>query len=269
MGKRTVSPLPAEYTNIPEVSLTKDEATSVPLYDENINITPTSCSLQVVLVDAYKWLEHGHVNIESAEWISWTAYNASLTSSLSSSNAITQMLPLFNEPSSTPAMVFHRMNVIKAAIHHLNSGQIPVMAVDQPLHTIAKRFQWKFPETHDEKCFVVMLGGLHIEKVLYQVLGDWLDGSGWTSLISSASVAGSSTAQAFLGSSHITRTRYIHQVTALAIYILSQTAYSHHQQTEDSNLEYHTWLDKQCKAQPQANFWNMALELQLTVLQVS
>ena len=49
MGKRAVSPLPAEYTNIPEVSLTKDEATSVPLYDENINITPTSHLLQEIV----------------------------------------------------------------------------------------------------------------------------------------------------------------------------------------------------------------------------
>ena len=135
MGKRAVSPLPAEYTNIPEVSLTKDETISVPLYDENINITPTSRSLQDVLVDAYKWLEHGNVNIESAEWISWTAYTASLTSSLSSFNAISQMLPMFSESSSTPAMVFHGMNVIKAAIHHLDPGQISVMAVNQPLYT--------------------------------------------------------------------------------------------------------------------------------------
>ena len=36
------------------------------------------------------------------------------------------------------------------------------------------------------KAFVVMLGGLNIEMALWSVLGDLLDGSGWTTALSEA-----------------------------------------------------------------------------------
>ena len=60
-----------------------------------------------------------------------------------------------------------------------------------------------------------MLGALHTEKMLYEVLGDWLEGSGWTSLLSVGGVASSAAADSMIKVTHLTRTRYMHQVTAL------------------------------------------------------
>ena len=84
-------------------------------------------------------------------------------------------MPLFYEKAATPAMVKHGMDVIQDAITLVNPGQIPVIVFDQPLFTIAKTVQWKWPDTHGEGKFVVMLGGLHLEMALWNTLGDLLE----------------------------------------------------------------------------------------------
>ena len=93
-------------------------------------------------------------------------------------------MPLFYEKAATPAMVKHGMDVIQDAITLVNPGQIPVIAFDQPLFTIAKTVQWKWPDTHGEGKFVVMLGGLHLEMALLEHTwrssgGNWLDNSNY------------------------------------------------------------------------------------------
>ena len=67
--------------------------------------------------------------------------------------------------------------------------------------------QWKWPISHGEQAYVVMLGGLHIEMALWSLLGDLLDGSGWTTALSEAEVATSGVADSFLKATHLTRTR--------------------------------------------------------------
>ena len=53
-----------------------------------------------------------------------------------------------------------------------------------------------------------MLGGLHVQMALWNVLGDLLDGSGWTTALSEAEVGSSGVAASFLKAAHLTRTRY-------------------------------------------------------------
>lgn len=58
------------------------------------------------------------------------------------------------------------------------------MVADQPLFTLAKKLQWKFSQTElGEDSFLVTLGSMYIEKMLWSVSGDWLDGSGWTTAL--------------------------------------------------------------------------------------
>ena len=59
--------------------------------------------------------------------------------------------------------------------------------------------QWKWPDTHGEDKYVVMMGGLHIEMAMWNTFGDYLEGSG-----------SSGTADSFLNASHLTRTRHGH-----------------------------------------------------------
>ena len=87
------------------------------------------------------------------------------------------LLPLFSENANSVAMIKHAMTITKEATEHLNPGQIPVITMDQPLLSLAKQIQWIWPSLSEEH-FVVMLGGLHIEKAIFNMLGKWLDGSG-------------------------------------------------------------------------------------------
>ena len=133
---------------------------------------------------------------------------------MSHGNTVTSfMLLLFRESATSPVMVHHAMDIARAVTSYLNPGQIPVIVADQPLYTIMKKLQWKYPDSHGEDKFVIMLGAKHIEKILWEMNGTWFDGSGWTTAITNSSVASSGVAESFLGVSHIARTRYIHQVS--------------------------------------------------------
>jgi hypothetical protein len=57
------------------------------------------------------------------------------------------------------------------------------------------------------------------------MIGSWLEGSGWTSGIVQAKVALPGMAESFLKASHVTRTRYAHQVTAGSLHLLMSEAH--------------------------------------------
>lgn len=114
---------------------------------------------------------------------------------------------MFYVKAATPAMVKHGMDVLRQAKTFLNANQIPVITVDQPLFALAKMVQWKWPASHGEQGYVVLLGGLHIEMALWSVLGDLLAGSGWTTALSETKVASFGVADSFLKATHLTRTR--------------------------------------------------------------
>ena len=63
----------------------------------------------------------------------------------------------------------------------------PVITLDQPLYSLAKQIQWTWPDLSEEN-YVVMLGGLHIEMATLNMLGKWLDGSGWSSALVEAGI---------------------------------------------------------------------------------
>ena len=56
------------------------------------------------------------------------------------------MQPLINEDSKSVVMIRHSMDVIQQAVQRLNSVQVPVITLDQPLYAIAKLIQWNWPE---------------------------------------------------------------------------------------------------------------------------
>ena len=131
------------------------------------------------------------------------------------------------------------MDVVKQAINFLNPAQIPVISFDQPLFALARLFQWQFPATHGEGQYVAMLGGLHTEMALWNLLGDLLEGSGWTSALSEAEVSSAGTAQSMLNAAHLTSTRHAHQVTLLTLHILQREAFlscngSDHKETAEA-----------------------------------
>jgi hypothetical protein len=62
--------------------------------------------------------------------------------------------------------------------------------------------------------FVIAAGGLHIEIAALQILGDWLEDSGWTSSMAEANIASSGVVKYFMKATNDKRNRLAHQVTS-------------------------------------------------------
>ena len=62
--------------------------------------------------------------------------------------------------------------------------------------------------------------------VVLQLLGNWLDDSGWTSALTQANIASSGTPDSFISASHVTKTRHAHQATAGSLHCLIHKAYA-------------------------------------------
>ena len=59
---------------------------------------------------------------------------------------------------------------------------------DQPLYAVAKQLQWAFPDTLGEDKLVIMMGALHIEDKMHQMIGKLLKDSGWSNILTQAQV---------------------------------------------------------------------------------
>ena len=202
--------------------------------------------------------------------ISWAAYHASHQPSQSHAICPTALLPLFLESAHTVAMIKHSFHVVKSAIEHLNPGQTPVIAFDQPLYALAKHIQWKWPENYGEDKFVIMFGGLHIEMAALKTLGDWLKGSGWVQALVHANITTPGIADSFLQAAHVTRTIRAHQVTVAALYILMHRAYDHYCLTstegEQQIMEFKQWCNQREQVCPHFQYWATVMELEICVL---
>lgn len=198
--------LPEEYATVHPVELNTSKVTVPECLMEEVG----SCTDEEKQSEI-RWVEHSlrklqEENLTSEDTVTWASFHSS-DAAEKDPPALTALLPLFYEKAATPAMIKHGMNVLKQAIQFLNPNQVPVITVDQPLFALVKMVQWKWPASHGEKKYVVMLGGLHIEMALWSLLGDMLDGSGWTAALVEANVASSGVADSFLKVTHLTRTR--------------------------------------------------------------
>ena len=64
-----------------------------------------------------------------------------------------------------------------------------------------------------------------MELTVDKCLGNWLEGSGWTKAVTNSGIASGGTADSFLKTSHLGRTRHIYQLTAAVLYIFVDHTY--------------------------------------------
>ena len=156
----------------------------------------------------------------------------------------------------------HAVWVIKQSINFINPGQIPVVALDQPLYAIVKKVQWTWPNEFGEDHFVVVLGGLHIEMAFMSMIGDVLEGSGWVDALIKSGLGSPGVVESFLSSSHLKRTRYAHEVTACTLYSLLRQVY----QESDCDSSFDDFCDEQVKRHPQFRYWLITMRLEVILL---
>jgi len=258
--------LPDSYTVVPAVVL-KKESVVVPHVSTTSELVSHEHCNEAVQIE-HNWLKHAMEvisknELDKGEQISWAAYHTFSCKIEVVCTSINQLLPLFYEHAASAAMIKHGITVQTKATQFLSPGQIPVVAFDAPLFAIAKLVQWKWPDTHGEDKCVTMIGGLHIEMTLWSTYRDYLDGSGWVSALAQAGVASTSTVESFLKASHLMKTRNAHQVSALALVILQEKAFS---QTNDSFDYKQEWKENMRKTSPMFLYWDTVFNLELAGL---
>ena len=248
-----------------------------------ISVDSLTHSLIYFFIYLFRWLEHVHSHVTRTEQqedevpeqnlsLSWSVFHATVTEYPSEDSQKVDniaLLPLFREEAKSPAMICHSMDIIKTNVEFLNPGQIPVIAFDQPLFALAKTIQWNWPNTYGEEKFVIMMGGLHTEMAAWKTLGDWLENCGCTPLLVDANFCTSGKADSFLKASHVSRTRYAHQVTACCLFILMHKAYQEFcQSLSDNNirLSFEEWRSNKAAASPHFKLWAITLDGELCIL---
>ena len=271
-SQKTVGKLPNYYTDIQPVQSSTIKTSIPPSTLESLCREKSNQHIR----KEYCWLEHVQKTLKCAsedeqnqnvDNMSWASYHASHQTTVSEVICQNALLPLFHENAHTVAMIKHSMDVVKKAVQNLNDKQTPVVAFDQPLYAIAKQIQWRWPSMYGEEKCVVMFGGLHIEMAALKTLGDWLQGSGWVEALIQAGIATAGTANSFLHCAHVTRSRYAHQVTVAALYILQNRAYNNRNtESKDSFLGFDEWCSKRVEKYPQFQYWATVMALEISLL---
>ena len=312
MGRKSVRDLPDFYTKMDQtIHVSTGEHFTLPAlpasHSQSIDL---SFPDDMLLTEQRQWMDHSMGLIEMdqldpTDLVSWGAYFASRSGPPLTPPMRSYPMPLFLEKASDPVTVAHIMKLSQKVTAYLNAGQVPWLETDQPLHFIAKKLQWKYPDQFGEDKMLVTLGGLHIEKMLWLTSGEFHDGSGYSSALVASGVCTPGAADAILKVTNICHTRYVKQVSVMALQILKQRAYAAYRSsaekshntptpaTEDTDddsgdrdirdghsddvaqlpqvelLGFKEWLHKQCEEQPQAEFWNKCQKLDLLILEVS
>ena len=208
--------------------------------------------------------------IEPDTSFNWSAHHASLNGGLAIEVSIAALLPLLREQANSVATVRHVMDKVKETLAYLNSDQIPVITADQPIFAVLKQVQWQWPEQYSEDKFVIMFGGLHIERASLKSNCTLLQSSGWLSSIVEAGIASSGTAESFLSASSVTRTQKAHQITASCLYKVLKNAYDYYCKEAGTIagtiLSFQDCCQKRLKESPQFHFWHLVLSMELTIL---
>ena len=228
-SSKSVCQLPEAYTEVaPVIAPAKHPQVSA----TTINIQPDGGVFNHSFKDEVKWLENSNKvicnqdTLKEEKVVSWGAFQSRVLSSSPTASAISALLPLFPNQAKSIAMIRHAMEIIKLSVNHLNPGQVPVIAFNQPLFAIAKEIQWNWSDLYGEKKFMVMFGGLHIDMAFLKIIGGWLEGSGWTTALADGNVATPGTAESFIKASSVAHSQRAHQGTACSLFILLQKAYT-------------------------------------------
>ena len=264
LTSNTPPPAPSQSADGPE--------TTVPQPATNLSSTEDTTSSSSV---EEQWITHAQSVIAKSQInhddiVSWAAFCASNQLPHDRLPCITSMLPIFRNKASTSTMIYHAMSLIKAAIEYLNPGQTPVITLDQPLYAIAKAIQWNPNTEFSEDNYCVFLGPLHSEMLILKLLGDWLRDSGWIATLIDAEVTTPGRAEAMLKGSHVTRTRYVHQVTALSLSILRRESYAKYTTDCWENacepLSFKAWCNTMGDTLPQFRYWQTVYDMEMLLL---
>ena len=106
--------------------------------------------------------------------------------------------------------------VAKNVINALNPGQLTVDTSDQPVYALSRRLQQMFPDSLGPGKYLPMFGGLHIEKLLLEIHGQLIAGSGLTQFLDQTKISTTGAGNAVVNISQLSSARYLLQVCLFA-----------------------------------------------------
>ena len=169
------------------------------------------------------------------------------------------LLPLLRDKVHTLSMQFHCMENSTKTIREVNPNQTPVDICDQPVFALTKRLMWK----HDRfKKYFCLFGGLHVEKSLLVMHGEFVTGSGLLKLLGISNLSVCSLQTVASTASDIKGARYALQVSACVIYKKLVDAHAN----SDSSLPILDWLDVISARSTMALYWKHIMELEVHIL---
>ena len=151
------------------------------------------------------------------------------------------------------SMQFHCMNIITKTIKEVNPTQTPVDVCDQPIFALTKILIWRYDCFKNYFC---LFGGLHVEKSLLVMHGEFVSGSGLLKLLGISNLSVCSLQTVASAVSDIKGAHYALQVSACVIYKKLVDAHSN----SGSSLSILDWLNVI------STIWKQILELQVHIL---
>ena len=133
------------------------------------------------------------------------------------------MLLLLQDEVATHGRVRHTIDIIDQVQKKLKLDQPLKITADQPVYAFGNQVQWLYPDEYGDHLSAHDDGPLHIEMNFLNLLGNWLESSGWTESLVKAKITSPGKAESFLSGSHPKRSRYAHQVTCASLSLLMNT----------------------------------------------
>lgn len=187
-GRSTVMSLPDSYAIVPSTFLSIVNKNLIYTASDINTVQETHISNEKDEID---WLNKVSTNLDNEDSnlsLHWPAHHSLHRRGPSRPCTKIALLPLFLENAHSTSMILHAMNVIKLATNKLNPNQVPVITCDQPLFALGQQISLTLPETHGQKDFVFIFGGLHIEMTMIKTIGDYIADSGWTTALLNAGI---------------------------------------------------------------------------------
>ena len=153
------------------------------------------------------------------------------------------------------------MNIICKTISVINPNQTPVDTCDQPVYALTKQIQWRYPELFGNSKYFSLFGGLHIEKALLIVHGEFIKGSGLDKLLGQSNLSITGMENTVVNVTDIKRCRYGLQISACAIYQQLVKAFN-----TKSNITVWEWLAQKSETSTMTLYWKNILEMQIHIL---
>jgi hypothetical protein len=168
---------------------------------------------------------------------------------------VVELLPLLQESLNSLAMVKHCMALLTDLLLYLNPHQYPVITGDQPVYALGKQVQWMYPNSFEN--VVWMMGPLHIEMTFINVIGDWLECSGWCEVFNKANISTPGRVESFLTGKHVKSSRYALQLSLSALCTMVHELFQ-----QSGNSSYENWLLDFRRGSVNADYWVAVIEFE-------